>query len=247
MAELRNLINISISAQPTAVVEYSCNPDDLQAETTAILGGIVSRTFTMPIAFPYFGGYHMYAWKVDPKPMFGDRDWNQEILLEVHFKVPEHADYDPASPNPLQLFSWSFQAASQAVTLPKGNYTWGDGTKLNEKDTEIVKWIPQGELVAESQWLPALKTKTLMDYAGKVNANAFTVPNDETHAAETVLFHSVNGQQVTTTEGVRAATRTLNFLVNPNGWNKLFRASTGNYETITPSPFASADFTALYT
>lgn len=181
----------------------------------------------------------------------------------------ETLDYDPEqqndggndpdeNPTPTVYATESRSTSAQVLTLERtdavGEPAWkwsSDDVPLGEEAPEIIKLVPEGDYTIVRHSVPKHPKSTIDGLVGKVNSGTFPVSSSAGgYAAGTLLFMGDDANRQHTSEGVKAWEITLKFAYNPNGWNKIYRPGTGQYEEVEEIDggekiYTTASFTPL--
>ena len=124
-----------------------------------------------------------------------------------------------------KAFKWRLQLAGEAVTV-KGAYQWPDGTPLTNSDV-----LPAIQFAVVDFVLYGTRSAfTLATYADKVdhiNSDSFLGA-----PAGTILFRTMEVEQRQLLDGTIVFPEQLHLLWRPKGWNKFYRAQTGQFEEL---------------
>lgn len=154
--------------------------------------------------------------------------------VTIGYETPEHDKEDPEE----QVYvdeSWS--GSTQIVTLPKGTYTFAAGNKVEES---FGLQIGTSELSLKIHQLATLPKSDLESKVGKVNSAVWYGMS-----VGKVLFASWGAARKHTSNGPSSWDLDLKFLCRSTEWNKLINPANGNWESISPSPYQSTDFSGL--
>jgi len=138
-------------------------------------------------------------------------------------------DPEPDDAGPLGPFvTESLALSGRQVTLPRAAFQWAsDAVVLDEHDPAPGRLSPQAEYRLTRHQVPELPKDVLFALLGKVNQEAFAGAGPET-----LLFLGAEARREVTGAGARAWRLELLFNYDPQGHNRLFRTSTGEFDEI---------------
>lgn len=161
---------------------------------------------------------------------------------------------DDACSSELERFvTKTWQPTVESLSIPGHLFKWSsDNVKIT---SPIAKVIPGAEIqytwwdvpatVIDGQvMLPSQLMTNISDGVGKVNSAAFDANYTSLFAAKTLLALPPRIEATFNAGGFPCYNITYKFIYKPNGWNKLYRVSSGAFAAVTT--VAGAGTTEIY-
>lgn len=151
----------------------------------------------------------------------------QKALVTVNYSLTSE------DPQTVDLVSESIEPNAEFRTLDFEDFRWsatdGDLLKEDEAPSQLLRGH---DYIIKFHNLATVPT-AVIDLEGYVNAGTFaTFTLGRTYAAETLLFGGGTPSRRITSAGIDNFTLTERFHFKASGWNKFFRQSTQDYESI---------------
>lgn len=158
-----------------------------------------------------------------------------DCLVTIGYQTPEGADED--QPEELTYVEENLDISAQMVSIPKGTYTFPDGTILDEnfgKQMGSAVWS-----LKINEW-GSFDVATIIDAMGMVNSSEFKgFPTGK------LLFTSAGASRRFTSNGITAWDVDLKFAYRTKKWNEFVNPKTGDWELLDPLPYESTSFASI--
>ena len=186
--------------------------------------------------YPYLPALVAYARSVSVEPLgsaITAVDGGSGLVAYELALVTVNYSLTSDDPQTVDLVTESIEPNAEFRTLDFEDFRWSatDGDLLNE-DEAPSQLLRGHDYIIKFHNLATVPT-AVVDLEGYVNAGAFaTYTLGRTYAAETLLFGGGTPSRRITSAGVDNFTLTERFHFKASGWNKFFRQSTQEYESI---------------
>lgn len=133
--------------------------------------------------------------------------------------------------NTQDLYAETIEPIVDFVRMDHRFFRWSTGEPLSEGEApgQLRPWFALKKQVFQAPSVPS----ELLLYPGYVhNANYYSPWWGRTFPAETLLLKPEPIDRKVTTAGSPGYNWTVNFMYNPNGWNKFYRPTTGTWAEI---------------
>lgn len=234
---------------PSAKVRYRCAWGERWFIAQAFCGGLLYGTgspiYTPPLSYSANPGLKVQdidiTWCGD-FPDVGEHAW-----LDISYGLEKQQNN---SGKPQDLAEISVTLSAEGIVLPKTSYSWTSGPKdgqaLTDEDVNINKFLPFIEVGFKFKYKPKLGLSTAADLVSKVNQDSFQVTPDDVFDPGTVVYLGLGGNQSITSDGGDQWSKDHKFAIRMDGWNKLFCADSGQFETVDPPLYEDGDLDSLF-
>ena len=233
--------DISITRDgPTATVTVLAPYDEAIRFGQTQVGGV--RTilgipiFFIGAAYARIPGLFCNSAKIKPLGSYDadNLDFSVARLTLTFGKLDQQQDDESAE----EIGDVSYSVSGQELVLPRTVFKTGSpgGDPLGDDGPLPIKIIPQIELTVSFKFKPELDASEWADFVGKVNSSTFYG-----HGSETVMFNNVNTKRSLSSDGTSVWQHDYKFTVQPNGWNKYWQPSPGQWVDLYPKQYETAD------
>jgi hypothetical protein len=166
----------------------------------------------------------------------GDQNWassGQGQTCRTSIVTVNYGKPTTRSVGSFPIVAESIEPMGEFVRLDYRMFRWGskNGPPLTPEEAPGV-FLPKCKIVRKLYRLSSIPSLAMSAF-GKCNSNSYTSPLlGVSFAAETLTYDAPSFDRTITTTGSEGWNYTQNWLYNPQGWNRYFRAETNSYEYI---------------
>lgn len=160
-------------------------------------------------------------------------------IVTVTYESP---GYDEGDTNDETIIKEGMNLASQGILVPGGTYTFSGGGKLEEDFPLMVGSIEWS--IDISNW-GGFDATDIVGKLGRINSSTY-----RGWAAKKLLFQSASATREYITTGLGSGGWTkwdvsYKFLYREYEWDKAINPASGDWETLTPSPYETSTFSGI--